>query len=786
MLYENGVAYSHDAGQGADRPWELDPLPVLVAPDDWAELSAGLIQRAKLNNAILADLYGRQRLLHEKQLPPELVLSHPGFLRRFHGVPVPKNTYLHVGASDVGRSPDGQWWVLSDSTQSPTGAGYALENRLVVSQMLPQIFRDAQVQRLAPYFVALRDTLHQLAPQHRDNPRIVLLTAGPRGETYFEDAYLARYLGYTLIEGEDLTVRDGGVFMKTLAGLLPVDVIFRRLADEDCDPLELRGESPFGVPGLAHAVRQGQVAVANALGSGLIESPGFLAFLAPVCEFLLGEELQIPSIATWWCGQEEELQYVLEHLEELIIRPAMPGAGISPVSGASLTKEQRAELSARIKARPGRFVAQEHFPHASAPVWTERSLVSRHLSLRTFLAASGDTWTVMHGGLAQMSSHPDPVAAPTRRAEGTKDLWVLSDGPVATVTLLRQGGQTASIRRSGSELPSRVADNLFWLGRHVERAEGGARLLRAILTRLTSELDTPSLREMPALIRCLADQGQIEPGFVVEGIRQQMPEIEQALPAAIFDEGQPGSLRSTLNALERTGSIVRDRLSVDIWRILRQIDLDFAQPDSDVRVELTDALAMLNELLIDLAAFSGLAQESMTRTQGWRFLDMGRRLERSLHTISLLRSALVPVSTPDSPVLEALLEVADSSMTYRSRYLANLQVAPVIDLLITDETNPRSIAYQLDVLADHVEQLPREATPFRSPEQKIMMSAMTTLRLAEVDTLAQTDGGIRPHLERLLARFSTQLPELSNVLSRTYLIHAGLTRQLPRASGETA
>ncbi len=789
IIYENGVAYNvHDRAGGMERPWELDPIPVLIASQEWDTLSAGLIQRARLLNAILADLYGPQVLLTEGLLPPELVLGHPGFLRRFHKVSVPHGVYLHLYATDLGRSADGRWCVLADRTQAAAGAGYALENRIVVSRMLPQIFRDAQVQRLAVYFIALRETLQKLAPQHRDNPRIVLLTPGARSETYFEDAYLARYLGYTLVEGEDLTVRDYTVYMKTLGGLLPVDVVLRRLYDEDCDPLELKSDSLFGVPGLAQAVRTGNVAVANSLGSGLAETPAFSAFLPSLCRRLLHEELKIPSVSTWWCGQEHALQYVLNHLSELMIRPTFPGSSFSPVYGGELSSNALAALAAQIQAQPGQFVAQEHRARSTAPVWTGTeggSVRPMHLAVRTYMVASGGTYTAMCGGLARMSTSNSPTNGTKLVAEGSKDLWVLSAGPVTPVTLLKPAGQSPEIRRTGSELPSRVADNLFWLGRHVERAEGAARLLRAILTRLTSELGYSNVDEMPALLRCLADQGQIEPGFVVEGIREQLPSLEYELPSAIFDEGQPGSLRSTLNSLHRTASIVRDRISVDSWRILRQIDQDFVRPKLRPHVEPSDALAMINELLIDLSAFSGLGVESMTRTQGWRFLDMGRRIERALHTISLLRSSLVVVSPYESQLLEALLEVADSSMTYRSRYLSNLHVAPVIDLLVTDETNPRAISFQVVALADHVEQLPRDrGNPFRTPEQRIVMSALTSLRLAEVETLASFDrGSSRGHLERLLVRLGTQLPELSNVLTKTYLIHAGLTRQLPR-SGE--
>src|SRR5882724_10182404 len=323
IIREHGVTYNvYGDPQGMDRPWELDIVPLLIPPEEWRRIEPGLTQRAKLFNLILADLYGPQRLLREGLLPPPLVFGNPAFLRPCHGIRPPQDIYLHLHAADLARAPDGQWWVLADSMQAPSGTGYALENRIVLSRILPDEFRDCQVQRLASFFRIQRDTLRNLAPHNRDNPSVVLLTPGPYNETYFEHDYLARYLGFTLVEGGDLTVRDSKVFIKTLEGLRPVDVILRRVDDSFCDPLELRGDSFLGVAGLLEAVRAGNVTVANALGSGLVETPAFLAFLPSLCRHLLGEELKLPSVATWWCGQPKEQQYVIDHLDEIVVKSA--------------------------------------------------------------------------------------------------------------------------------------------------------------------------------------------------------------------------------------------------------------------------------------------------------------------------------------------------------------------------------------------------------------------------------------------------------------------------------
>jgi uncharacterized circularly permuted ATP-grasp superfamily protein/uncharacterized alpha-E superfamily protein len=781
MLRENGVAYNafgdpHETNQ----TWELDALPLLIAGEEWKLLSSALDQRARLLNLILADLYGEQELLKRKRLPPEFLYANPGFARALHGQRLPGNRFLHLYAADLARAPNGQWWVVSDRTEAASGAGYALENRIVMSRMLPDIFHQHQVERLARHFLSLREMLQRLAQDQRDNPRIVLLSPGPSHPHYFEDAYLARYLGYTLVEGGDLAVRNNQVMLKTLGGLLPVDVILRRVHDLDCDPLELRGTSSLGVPGLVQVARSGNVLIANALGTGLVESPALLPFLPGLCRELLSEDLKLPSVATWWCGGVKERQYVLDNLEKLILLPAFNTAYREPIVGSQLSRSAREELVEAIKARPALYAAREPIVRSCAPVWQAGQIQPWHVFLRTFLVSSGEGYTTMTGGLTRLSSPAHSPDASLADITGRKDAWVLSSAPVKDVTLLSASGQPVVLRRSGAELPSRVADNLFWLGRHVARAEANARLLRTILIRLTSETQLSSIPELPVLLRVAADQGQIEPGFVVDGMSQQLPSIEKALPAVVFDERQPGSLRFTLSAMQHVASIVRDRLSLDGWRIVTRVDEQFRLPRRGAGIDLSDLLVMLNEVVLGMSAFSGLVMESMTRAQGWRFLDLGRRLERSLHTISLLLNTMIEEHQSEAAVLEAILEVGDSLMTYRSRYLSSLQQASVLDLLMTDETNPRSLAFQVAAMHDHVEALPRErAQPTRSPEQRIVMSLLHSVRMVDVETLCELEqNNRRNHLEKFLLRLQQQLPKLAEVIGHRYLIHTGPPRQL--------
>jgi uncharacterized circularly permuted ATP-grasp superfamily protein/uncharacterized alpha-E superfamily protein len=777
LIRENGMTYNaYGDPDHVTRPWNLDALPLLIGADQWRNLSAGLVQRARLLNLVLTDIYGPQRLLTSGLLPASLVFSHPGFRRVFHGQ---RHTgcFLHFCAFDLARAPDGAWWVIGDRTDAPFGVGYALENRIVMSRMLPNVVRQCNVHRLAPFFIALQETLRRMAPEHRANPRIVLLSQGPANPNYFEDSYLARYLGYTLVESGDLAVRDDRVFLKTLGGLLPVDVIFRRLGDGNSDPLELHGEPSLGVAGLLQAVRAGNVAVANGLGSSLVESSAFIPYLANLCQQLLGEALVLPSVATWWCGTKDARGYVLKNVDRLNVRSAFRVDRRDPLSTEQLRARTGSDLATAIAASPTSFVGQEEIARSSVPVWRDRSLRPSRLAMRVFLVASKTSYVVLPGGLVRVSPSAEQLDFSVLAGEESKDVWVLADGPVRDVSLLRTAGGKVEFRRSGAELPSRVADNLFWLGRNIERAESTARLLRPVLARLMSESHHTGGADLTALLRCLATQGQIEPGFVVEGIKEQMPSIEVALPAAVLGKEHTGSLRATIAAMYFNASLVRDRLSLDSWRIVQRLEYQLA---ALANPELSDLMELLNRLIIDLAAFDGLVEESMTRTQGWRFLDLGRRLERALHTIVLVRSALATAGDGDGEVLEAVLEAADSLMTYRARYLASMQLPTVLDLLLTDETNPRSLAFQLAEIAEHVENLPRDQTqPHRGPEQRIAMSALNRIRAVDADALCEKRTSKKPTgLEQTMANLAEQLPKLSELISHKYLIHAGAPRQL--------
>ncbi|MEQ8208246.1 MAG: circularly permuted type 2 ATP-grasp protein [Lacipirellulaceae bacterium] len=790
LIYENGISYSpYGDPEASGRLWQLDPLPTLIEEQEWQAVAAGIAQRGELLQLVLADLFGEQCLLKEKVLPPELILGHPHFQLPYANLQPAGDSFLHFYAADLGRAPDGKWWLLADRSESPSGVGFALENRVVVSRMLPDIFRASRVKRLAPYFVSVRNRLQQIAQTNRDNPRIALLSRGPDYENYFEDAYLARYLGYTLVEGADLAVRDHSVWLKTLDGLQPVDVLLRRPNSEACDPLEFSGNLSLGPSGLIQAAQHGNVSISNPLGSGLVESPAFMAFMPRLCKFFFQRDLQLPGIATWWCGEAKSLDYTLANLDTLTISHAFRRRGRRGETNDQLAQLTRQELTERLRTNPTSYVAQEQFNSSSVPTYRNGTTSASQLVLRCFAVAQEGSYAVMDGGLARTSPLPAEQNAPKRRplipkGDGSKDAWIISKQPVEPISLLSASEEQVSLRRSGTDLPSRVADNISWLGRHLERADATARLLRTFIHRVTSETADGKLVELPALLRAMAEQGQIEAGYALEEIKPRLPELETVLPRWVFDSEQAGTLRSVLDQLFHVASLVRDRLSVDTWRIIVRIDKSFRAPKELVSLDLTDVLGMVNRLIVDLAAIEGLVMESMTRSHVFRFLDLGRRLERSLQTLTLLRSCYLETKTISPEIFEVSLEIADSLMTYRSRYLASLQLSAVLDLLITDETNPRSVAFQLITLQSHIEQLPRDDDqPGLAPYLRLISEMTHTIKVANIQDVSDRFRiGDSEALEQLLMEFETKLPQLANEIWRRYLVHAGTPRKLSATS----
>lgn len=765
LIRENGVTYNvYRDPRGLDRPWQLDPVPLILSAEEWQGIETALIQRATLLDRVLADLYGPQHLLSEGLLPPALVFAHPAYLRPLRHVAPAGDIYLHLYAADLARSADGQWWVMADRCEAPSGAGYALENRVIVARTLPEMLRSQAIEPLTPFFHRLRDLLFSLSPRHRETPRIVLLTPGPYNETFFEHAYLARFLGYTLVEAEDLTVRDDHVFLKTLDGLQPVDVILRRTDGDYCDPLELRQDSTLGIAGLVQAVRAGNVVVANSLGSGLIDSGAMASFLPGLAQRLLGEELRMPSVPSWWCGNDDGLQRVVAHLDRMVVKPAYPGrhGTMLPAFPEHMAAGRRAELAAEIRHQPRGYLAQERLRLSTVPVWSNGELEPRPLMMRVFLAAHDGGYTVMPGGLTRVAVERSGNIVSMQHGGGSKDTWVLTQGLAAPAAPLRGAEAPVKLVRGAHDLPSRVADNLYWFGRYVERVEDTTRLLRAALSRAGSAASFGAAEELPVALDLLSRLYRLPAGSSPE-------EKAIAIAAMNFDPAQMQGLRALTERVHRVAALVRDRLSLDTWRAVSRLQEEVTLVELAPRFNMEDVVNLLNRVVLACEALSGLAMENMTRGLSWLFVDVGRRLERGTHVLDVLSGM---AQTRD--VLDVVLEVSDSAMTYRSRYLSTPQFAPVLDLLLADESNPRSFAFQVVTLGRHMDLVAtRRRAAFYGPEQRLSIWLTGAVRTADIEVLSRLDeDGGRRNLATFLEVLRSKLWELAETVTREYFTHA--------------
>lgn len=787
-LKENGANYTL-AGRGEDpsRLWKLDAIPNVVAASDWEEIERGLRQRMRILELVLADLYGPRTLLADGTLPPTLVYRNAGFRRPWQELPAPSGRWLQFYAADIVRDPDGSWRVLADHTEDPRGVGHALENRIVLSQAFPEIYRDCAVRRLAPFFIAMREQLGSLAAYGDREPHVVVLSAGPDADEFFEDVYLARYLGYPIVQGKDLGARDDRLMLKTLGGLVPIDVLVRRIGSHRCDPLEIDGRDTAGVAGLLQSIRRRNVAVVNPPGTGLVEAPAFLAFLRPLCRRLLDEELILPSTATWWCGGADALAHVRKHFDDLIIRDAF-GGGPSRRPGR-MRADDRDALLAEVEADPQAFVAQESIRRPTLPATGGRGQVavaSAYSAIRTFATAVGtDDVAVLPGGLTHLTTQPDTPDVTFGVGDRFKDTWVTSDEPVRPTSLLTDRGRVR-LRRAGAELPSRVADDLFWLGRHAARAESGAALVRAFLTRVAGGYDSGVRDDLPILLNAV--NGMLAP----QGSASILPDYAAAAPEPLYEllretVSAPGvrngrSLWANLTEMRRLAANQRDRLSVDGWRIVAQLTA-LTPPGFRQSRGMSPAFGWVNELMLDLSAFDGIVADRMTRTLGWRFLDIGRQLERVLATTRLLRFLVLDAAQPEDVPLEAILEIADVVTTYRTRYFSELRLHAVVDLLVTDESNPGSVAFRLAAVADHIARLPRDQrTAGLTPIERRIATPLHRVRMFDAASLDRPGHSVEPLVD-VLEVLTTDIPPLAKALSDRYLHHSDISRSLDEFHG---
>ena len=719
-------------GETRERTWPLSHVPLLIEESEWRDIAAGVVQRARLMEHILADIYGPGDLIKDGLLPAAAVTGSPDYLRPMAGVKPPGGRWLHLYAVDIGRGPDGRWWVLGDRGQAPSGSGYALQSRLVASRAFPQLYSEMNVERLAPFFRSYRDGL--TAAASRSEPRICLLTPGPYSETYFEQSYLARYLGFLLVEGDDLIVSDGKVHVRTIAGLKRADVIWRRIDGDYSDPLEMNAASRLGIPGVVEALRNGEVAMANMPGTGVIESKALLGFLPSIVRHAFGEPLLLPNIATWWCGQKSARDEMLANLDNMAISGAfgdsLPGfPGKRMLLGSNLSSEEKARVREALGVRGVDYVGQEIVRLSTTPVWEDGRLAPRPFALRVFAAATPNGWEVMPGGFCRISDRADARAVSMSEGAKSADVWVLSEKPVEMSTLLPTN-ESVKIRRLLGNLPSRAADNLFWLGRYLERVEATLRLIRCLCNRGV-EIDTaaPQNRQsIDRLQRMLTAWGAAPASMV------------GASPAkisvtALYSRNHYGSALSIATSSMRAASVIRERLSTDTWRLVNELE-DRLTAEADAVLTEPECYDRADDALRLLAALSGFIKENVNRVAGWRFLDTGRRIERGVNTCRFARQFADKDATADN--LDVLLDLIDSQITYRSRYLIGVALAPVRDMVVLDTFNPRSVAFQVERVDEHLATLPvlREDGMLETPRRASMrlLSELSTEDAAQLDT----------------------------------------------------
>ena len=799
LLKENGVTYNiYGDPAGINRPWKLDMIPLLISKEEWTAIESGLIQRATLMDMILKDIYGQRRLIRQGLLPMELIYHHAGFLRQCTGIRLPGKHHLVLYAADIARGADGKIWVVNDRTQAPSGAGYALENRMAMARILPELFNGLKVRRTSAWFDRLRLALQEMAPGQKQNARIVILTPGPGNETYFEHSYLSSFLGYTLVQGNDLIVKDNYVWLKTMNGLEKVDVILRRVDDVYCDPLELKEDSQLGVPGLLNAVRNGNVSIANPLGSSILENPGIMPFLQGIARYFLGSDLLLPAIASWWCGQPKEMTYVMDHIRSLVIKRIYRySTGSSSIDAASLSEKQLQELKQQIKAHPHLYVGQEKVNFSSTPSLVNGKLEPRNVLFRSFLVSNNDTYVAMTGGLTRTSTEAGNFLISNQSGGISKDTWIISPEPERTHSPAREEGAPSAVPSvivsqsqsmssspppsSGGALPSHTAENLFWVGRYTERVLGNARFQRTIIqwvtegNRLIADND---IRSGIYLLQALTHYTFTYPGFAgLDEKDDRFLNSWKELKDTLFDGKRTGSLSYNLTLFNQAVYAVREHWSTDTWRVLRGIEEQWAAAAQIPNPGHLRMLGVLDNLITSMVAFIGLNRESISREQGWIMLDAGRKIEQSLSLVNMLRVTLT--RRHDEQVSydlqESVLVSNESLVNYRYKYRAPLQLPLVLELMLLDPNNPRSLIYQLERLKTYLAGLPRiTAGNALSEHERLIWEAYTLLKLSDKDQLSRSDsnGDTYPHLEELLSKIQALLSAIPGIISKTYFKHA--------------
>ncbi len=792
LLKENGVAYNiYNDPSGQNRPWELDPIPQIITASEWNVVNDGLIQRATLLDLLLKDVYGEQRLIRDGIIPQELIYLHPGFLRNCVNIQSTGAHQLVLYAADMARGIDGRLWVISDRTQAPSGMGYALENRFAMTSVLPELFNGLNVKRISPYFDSLQLALSGIAPHNTDNPRVVILTPGPENETYFEHSYLAAYLGLTLVQGNDLMVKDNYVWLKTIDGLEKIDVILRRLDDVYCDPLELKSDSLLGVPGLVQAVRKGNVAIANPLGSSIVENTGLVPFLPSISKYFLDTDLLLPSIATWWCGQPKEMQYVIDNIGSLVIRKIFRNVAgsSSTIDGGALSKTETAELIKKIKTNPYLYAGQEKVNFSSTPSWLNGKIVAGHSLFRSFLVSHNNSFVAMPGGLTRTNTGDNSIIISNQRGGISKDTWVLSaDEELEKPVMLQLNTDSVAKKIVKRSLPSHTAENLFWVGRYTERVIHNARLQRTVMQHILQGNKNISRAGsgvilLQALTRCTYSY----PGFLdmdhPDTLQEKLSNPWPELTDLLYNEKRSGSLGQNISQLIHAVYSTRNFWSTDTWRVLRKMEDDWNKAKTDKHTDHLKIIGTIDALNTSMFAFLGMNRESVRREQGWNIMDMGRKIEQSLFLITLIQSIFQKRQEEQvqHELLESIMIASQSLITYRYTYRDHLQLPQALELLMLDVNYPKSLAYLVRKIKRYVALLPGETKDVPlGHTQRYIHEADLLLKLANIIELSKHDpqSGEYSVLHQFLDKLYLLIAETSTLINKTYFKHNQIQKQL--------
>ena len=786
-LRENGVTYNvYDSNKESNRAWKLDPIPFLIHESEWKSIEKGLKQRAHLLDLILKDLYGPQSLIKNAIIPAELVFDNSGFLLPCFDIRQKHDKQLLNYAVDLARGPDGKMWLLDNRTQAPSGAGYALENRIVMSKVIPELNTKTYRSRLSPYFSQLQQTVDTLGNNTNENPNVVFLTPGPGNETYFEHVYLSSYLGYTLVQGNDLLVRDGFVWLKSIDQLERVDVIIKRLDDEWCDPLELRRDSLLGIPGLLQVIRLGNVSVVNPPGTSILENYGLMAFMQNACKFLLKEPLLMPSVATWWCGQTKELNFVLANLPKLIIKKTNRKQGFRSIYGRLLKIEQLEDLKKLILKNPKDFVAQEEVSLSTTPSFIDGSIEPRYAAIRAFLVAEGDDYKVMQGGLTRSSAVKDKFEISNQLGGISKDTWVITDSPIEYHEKSIERKNTNN--QLNNSLTSRNAENLFWLGRLCERTMALRSFLKIILSRLNENVTKHGNKQpefLVVLLKSLTHLTQTYPGFVGKEVKDGETFDNEAIfenPIAellllINDPTKTGSVVYNLQSLLNTINQVSEKWNHDTRRIINLVDDSLFVLKKTNTNNINYVNHSLDKLHIRLFSFYGNIYETLPRDNGFYLLETGKNVERILSLISVFRSTFnfKKIEEEEAVLMEAILENHHLLAQYRNIYKSHLSLKAVINMVFLEKNLPYTLTYLLDTLSYYLSKLPKSNEPHRlSIAEKSALEASTIVKLIDAENLVQVDPAtlFRPELDETLSKVFELVCHVSNNLASLYFNHS--------------